>query len=265
MTDVGGIAVDRLRSFFQRVERLDEEIAGLNDDKKELYAEMKGSGFDVAAFKAAYALLRKQAKDPTAFQEREAIVDLYLDAMSSGTNIATRAPVQAHEKPAGRSEEASATESGDALPMGAVGDELFVAVEGPSACWTVRHAGRPIYSAIAAEAFAADLCCELRTYAVEQRREPPPDEIAERVRLVLRQHTDVGVALLPPYDGSGADRKPYQPAGFVPADEKGRQARRGGEPIDDCPFDREKDQTRYHLWRSGWRDEDKAAAQRVAA
>ena len=42
-----GIAGDRLRSFVERIERLEEEIKGLTDDKKDIYAEAKGEGFDV--------------------------------------------------------------------------------------------------------------------------------------------------------------------------------------------------------------------------
>ena len=39
MTDVGGVAADRLRSFIERVERLEEEKAALAADIKEVYAE----------------------------------------------------------------------------------------------------------------------------------------------------------------------------------------------------------------------------------
>ena len=46
MADVGGIAADRLRSFIERIERLEEEKAALAADIKEVYAEAKGTGFD---------------------------------------------------------------------------------------------------------------------------------------------------------------------------------------------------------------------------
>jgi uncharacterized protein (UPF0335 family) len=39
MSGPGGIAGDRLRSFVERIERLEEEIKGLADDKKDIYAE----------------------------------------------------------------------------------------------------------------------------------------------------------------------------------------------------------------------------------
>ena len=45
MADVGGVAGDRLRSFIERVERLEEEKKALSEDIKEVYSEAKGSGF----------------------------------------------------------------------------------------------------------------------------------------------------------------------------------------------------------------------------
>jgi uncharacterized protein (UPF0335 family) len=45
MADVGGIAADRLRSFIERIERLEEEKAALAADIREVYAEAKGTGF----------------------------------------------------------------------------------------------------------------------------------------------------------------------------------------------------------------------------
>lgn len=44
---VGGIAGERLRSFVERIERLEEEKRALAGDIKEVYAEAKGTGFDV--------------------------------------------------------------------------------------------------------------------------------------------------------------------------------------------------------------------------
>ena len=47
MTDTIGISGDRIRSFIKRIEHIDEEIKGLNEGKKEAFAEAKGEGFDV--------------------------------------------------------------------------------------------------------------------------------------------------------------------------------------------------------------------------
>ena len=45
MTEMVGIPGDRIRSFIERVEHIDEEIKGLNEGKKEVLAEAKGEGF----------------------------------------------------------------------------------------------------------------------------------------------------------------------------------------------------------------------------
>ncbi len=86
MTEIGGIAGDRLRSFIERIERLQAEIDALNADKREVYAEAKGSGFDVKAMKI---VIRRQAMDSGDRDERDVMVDLYERAL--GTPVATRA------------------------------------------------------------------------------------------------------------------------------------------------------------------------------
>ena len=54
--DVGGVAGQRLASFLERVERLEEEKAALMEDIKEVYAEAKGVGFDVKTMRKVIAL-----------------------------------------------------------------------------------------------------------------------------------------------------------------------------------------------------------------
>jgi uncharacterized protein (UPF0335 family) len=46
MPDVGGIAGAQLKSFIERIERLEDEKRALSEDIKEVYAEAKGSGFE---------------------------------------------------------------------------------------------------------------------------------------------------------------------------------------------------------------------------
>jgi uncharacterized protein (UPF0335 family) len=46
MADVAGVAGDRLKSFIERIERLEEEKRALAEDIKEVYAEAKGTEFD---------------------------------------------------------------------------------------------------------------------------------------------------------------------------------------------------------------------------
>lgn len=72
------VAAGQLRSFIERVERLLEEKQAIADDVKEVYAEMKGTGFDT---KAVRAIVRLRAMDQAKRQEREAVIDLYKSAL----------------------------------------------------------------------------------------------------------------------------------------------------------------------------------------
>jgi len=78
MTEVGGIAGDRLRSFVERIERLEEEKAALAADIREVYSEAKGTGFDV---KIIRQLIRLRKMDVSDRQEQEEILDLYKRAL----------------------------------------------------------------------------------------------------------------------------------------------------------------------------------------
>lgn len=85
------VAGDRLRSFVERVERLEEEIAGLNGDKREIYSEAKAAGFDTKIIKQ---LIRRRRMDPNDREEQDAILHLYEQAVDRS---APSARVHAHE------------------------------------------------------------------------------------------------------------------------------------------------------------------------
>jgi len=72
------VAAGQLRAFIERIERLEEEKKTIADDIKEVYAEAKGTGFDVAAIRQ---LVRLRKKDQAERQEEEAILDLYKAAL----------------------------------------------------------------------------------------------------------------------------------------------------------------------------------------
>ena len=76
--DQGGVAAERLRSFVQRIERLEEDRAGLGQDLKEVYAEAKGEGFDV---KVLRKLISLRKRDPQQRREEEELLELYLSAI----------------------------------------------------------------------------------------------------------------------------------------------------------------------------------------
>ena len=73
MVEVGGVAADRLRSFIERIERLEEEKKALADDIREVYSEAKGAGFDV---KVMRQLIKLRKMDNDDRSEMEAILDV---------------------------------------------------------------------------------------------------------------------------------------------------------------------------------------------
>ena len=78
MADGGDVAHDRLRSFIERIERLEEEKAALMADIKEVYAEAKGTGFDPKTMRKVVSLRKMDESDR---QEAEFLLDTYLSAL----------------------------------------------------------------------------------------------------------------------------------------------------------------------------------------
>jgi uncharacterized protein (UPF0335 family) len=72
------VAAGQLRAFIERIEHLEEEKRTIADDIGEVYAEAKGTGFDVPAMKQIVAMRRK---DPASRQEAETILELYMAAL----------------------------------------------------------------------------------------------------------------------------------------------------------------------------------------
>lgn len=81
MKNPSGIAGDRLRSLVERIERIEEEIKGLSDDRKDIFMEAKGEGFDVKILREVVRL-RKQDKNER--DERESLLDVYMHALETG-------------------------------------------------------------------------------------------------------------------------------------------------------------------------------------
>jgi uncharacterized protein (UPF0335 family) len=76
--DTGGVAGKRLLSFFERVERLEEEKAALAEDIKEVYAEAKSSGFEV---KIMRRIMKLRKMEPEKRQEEDELLSLYMSAI----------------------------------------------------------------------------------------------------------------------------------------------------------------------------------------
>lgn len=78
ITEVGGVAVDRLRSLIERIERLEEEKKGIQSDIRDIFAEAKSAGFDVKAMRTVLKLRKMNAADR---DEQEMVVDTYRKAL----------------------------------------------------------------------------------------------------------------------------------------------------------------------------------------
>lgn len=74
----GNVAANHLRSFVERIERLEEEKATIATDIKEVYAEAKGAGFDTKALRKIVSERKQNAHDLAEF---ESILDLYRHAL----------------------------------------------------------------------------------------------------------------------------------------------------------------------------------------
>ncbi len=72
------VAAGQLRAFIERIERLEEEKKTISEDIKEVYAEMKGTGFDT---KAIRTIVRLRKKDKNERLEEESILQLYMAAL----------------------------------------------------------------------------------------------------------------------------------------------------------------------------------------
>jgi uncharacterized protein (UPF0335 family) len=84
MPDVGGIAGERLKSFIERIERLEEEKRALAEDIKEVFSEAKGVGFDVRTMRQILRLRRMDQED---LDEQEALLDTYKRALGMAPDL----------------------------------------------------------------------------------------------------------------------------------------------------------------------------------
>jgi uncharacterized protein (UPF0335 family) len=76
MSDI--IAVDQLRQFIERIETIEAEIDEKKTDRKEVYSELKGEGFDA---KAVRKIVRLRKLDAHVRQEEDMILDTYRNAV----------------------------------------------------------------------------------------------------------------------------------------------------------------------------------------
>jgi uncharacterized protein (UPF0335 family) len=75
---VGSVAVEQLKSIISRVEKLEDDKAGIAADIRDVLAEAKGNGFDV---KAIRTILKMRRMDASEREEAETVLDTYLRAL----------------------------------------------------------------------------------------------------------------------------------------------------------------------------------------
>jgi uncharacterized protein (UPF0335 family) len=77
-SSTGGIAAAKLKSFVERIERLETEKSELAADVREVYAEAKGNGFDT---KIMRQIVKLRKMEPADRNEQDELLDLYRKAL----------------------------------------------------------------------------------------------------------------------------------------------------------------------------------------
>lgn len=78
MTDVSGIAAERLKAFIERVERLEDEKKAIGEDIKEIYGEAKAVGFDPKIMRKMVSLRKMELEKR---REETELLELYMAAI----------------------------------------------------------------------------------------------------------------------------------------------------------------------------------------
>lgn len=68
-----------MRSLIERIERLEEEKAGIVSDIRDIFAEAKGAGFDAKVMRAVIKLRKMNVADR---DEQEILLETYRKALN---------------------------------------------------------------------------------------------------------------------------------------------------------------------------------------
>jgi uncharacterized protein (UPF0335 family) len=90
MVQTGGVEAPKLKSYIERIERMEEEKAAIAADVRDVFAEAKSNGFDTKAMRQVLKLRKIKTNERT---EQEYLLDLYKRAlgMDSGFDDAEEA------------------------------------------------------------------------------------------------------------------------------------------------------------------------------
>ena len=72
------VEAKHLLAFLERIEKLEEEKRAIADDIKDVYAEAKGTGYDVKIIRKIVSMRRQ---DTQKRREEEEVLDVYLSAL----------------------------------------------------------------------------------------------------------------------------------------------------------------------------------------
>lgn len=72
------ISVEQLKAIIERIEKLEEEKAGIASDIKDIFAEAKGNGYDVKTIRKVLSLRKQDAAER---DEAEYLLDTYKRAL----------------------------------------------------------------------------------------------------------------------------------------------------------------------------------------
>jgi uncharacterized protein (UPF0335 family) len=67
-----------MKMVVERIERINEDIKGLTDDRADIFSEAKGNGFDTKALRKIIALRKLSSEDRAA---QDQILETYMNAL----------------------------------------------------------------------------------------------------------------------------------------------------------------------------------------
>lgn len=76
--DVNGVSGARLKSFIERVERLEEEKSAIAEDVRDVYGEAKATGFDPKVMRKIVSLRKTNLEKR---REQQELLELYMAAI----------------------------------------------------------------------------------------------------------------------------------------------------------------------------------------
>ena len=92
MSQVGGVSSAQLKSFIERIERLEEEKATVAEQIREVFGEAKGMGFDIKIIRQVIKIRKMETQERL---EQEELLDLYLSALGMGATPPSEADLAA--------------------------------------------------------------------------------------------------------------------------------------------------------------------------